>query len=138
MKTALMKRIVAGTLAGVIGSALAVGTPLAQAPAKGAPAAAQPGGPAWLLGRWAPRCPGPQVTVFAPGEVVALGGDTPVFRAEVTYAVTADVVVMTIGQVMVGRLLSSGSTIVARRVGDRIQISSANNPSGDSLERCAG
>jgi len=148
MSKRAFRRILVGAALSVLAGAAIPGGILAQVTtptptpiAPGAPAAApsgtQAGAPDWLLGRWAQRCPSPQVTLFEQGEIVD-GGDAPRFRAEVSYAPAGDVVVATIVRVIVGGQVPSGSTVVVRRVRDRIHVSSAADPEGISLERCRG
>ncbi len=97
-------------------------------------------GTEWLAGRWSVRCDSPPFMEFGANEVTELvHGGLLGFRLEATYAATADVVVITFGRSREPGVdpdaPGSGTTMVVRRSGDRMQVIGIRNPTGPADTR---
>lgn len=149
MQAGLVRRVLAAA-AVVVGSALSVGTLLAQgvqppAPMQSAqPAAGGAQAPDWLRGRWGDRCGAPQFLELG-ADFIAEHRGGQVHRTEATFTVTGDVVV-----IITGRALTQGPeapppgfVLVLRRSGDRLRLIGFDDPRQpdrseprDTLQRC--
>jgi len=157
MSRGIVKRIVAGALAGAIGGTLAAGTLMAQAPATPTPVTPTPVAPAagvaaagtqapeWQRGRWFNRCGDVRFIELGSDFLTEYDSDGATSRrAEAAYVVAGDVVVVTIGRALTpDPEVPTGLVIVVRRAHDGLRLIGFDDPRQpdrspprDLLRRC--
>jgi hypothetical protein len=130
---------------------IAVAAALATGAARPLAAQGVPEDAGWVLGRWSEDCHAPQRLELTPRELVAYedGGATVIYRADVSYAAGAGVVVITVARVTATEGDAggpgSGAMLVMRRNGDRLRMVGLDDPARpdadlhrpDDMERCS-